>query len=187
MELKEKGQSANLDAFNQLLVKLAWSGAKDFDLGAILEFKDEREDAFIYFQNLGDVNGPYYVQLDGDAGVGDSVDDGGNAETMKIMSLDQYRQIHLCLWDYGAISGGGKAARFAEDNLSIEILDDKGTAHTAHIPPTVAEEMGNCVCMATIDNSSPMGAKFINQAIVGTSKKFADMAGWLKEVATVTG
>lgn len=188
MELVEKGQEANIEAFNQLMVKLKWQGAKDFDLGALLEFKDEsKENGFIYFSNKGDLNGPLFIHLDKDAGVGDTVGANGNTETMKIMNLDQYKQVHLCLWDYGAISKGGQTARFADDQISIEILDDKGNSHSAVVPTDVAQQMGNCVCLATIDNQSPMGAKFINQSIVGTAKKFADMTNWLGEVAQVTG
>lgn len=188
MELIEKGAQANIEAFKQLMVKLSWNGGKDFDLGALLEFKEEgKANEFIYFSNMGDLNGPFFIQLDKDAGVGDTVDEGGNAETMKIMNLDQYRQVHLCLWDYGAIQGGGKTARFDDDMPKIEILDDKGNAHTAVIPADIATQLGNCVCLATIDNSSPMGAKLTNQSIVGTAKKFGDVPTWLAEVATITG
>jgi tellurite resistance protein TerA len=187
MELKEKGQEANIQTFNQLMVTLGWETGKDFDLGALLEYKDDKDPEFIYFQNMGDLNGPFFIQLDKDAGVGGDVGADGNKETMKIMSLDPYRQVHLCLWDYDAISSGGRAARFADDNISIEILDDAGSSHTAIVPDDVSEQMGNCVCLATIDNTSPMGAKFVNQSIVGTAKAFSEVANWLKEVATTTG
>ncbi len=169
MELKEKGSVANVEAFNQLMVTLAWQGKKDFDLGACLEFKDGSSPVMIYFDNRGDLNGPLFIQLDKDAGVGDTVDEGGNKETMKIMNLDQYSKIHILSWDYGAIQKN-TPGRFKDDQISLQIMDDKGNIHEATLD---SNDISTSCCIATIDNTSPMGAKFINSSIIGTQKNFA--------------
>jgi len=186
MELVEKGATANLETFKQLMTTLSWIGDKDLDMGILLEFKDAREPDFLYFGKKGDLNGPFFIQIGADAGVGDTTDAGGNKEQLKIMNLDQYRQLHLCIWDYGAIKAGGQTARF-DDKITIQVLDDMGNSHSVSIPADVTQQMGNCVCIATIDNSSPMGAKFVNQSIIGTVKEFKEMGDWLTGVAVTTG
>ena len=188
MELKTKGEAANVEAFKQLMIELSWQSGKDFDLGALLEYKEEGKGPdFIYFQNQGDLNGPFFVHLDKDAGVAGDIAEGGNKETMKIMNMDQYRQIHIVTWDYDAIEiNGGAVARFGDDQVALKIMDDKANTHVATIPADIAEQRGNVVCVATIDNSSPMGATFVNQGIVGTCKKFTEVANWLEKVAHET-
>ncbi len=167
MEIKAKGESLEVGGIKQAMVKLNWTSAIDFDLAALIEKNDGTKD-FVYYANLGNMNEFPFMQLSGDAGVGDSVDDGGeNEETMRIAKLDDsIAKIHIVAWDFGAV-GDGSAARFKDSDVKVALIDDKGTSYDVLLD---SGELGNTCIIATIDNTSPMGAKLINESKMGTLK-----------------
>ena len=163
MELKQKGQEAQLGGIKQFMVSLKWTTAADFDLAAAFENK-KGEKSMVYFGELGSLNEYPYMQLSGDEGVGDT--GGDNEETMRVMKLDDMKYVWIFCWDYGAIQEG-KPARFSDSDVSVSLMDDKGTSHSVHLDTGV---LGNVCLVASIDNSNPMGAKFINASKAGTLK-----------------
>ncbi len=162
MELKQKGQEAFIP-LKQLMVAMKWTTAADFDLAAAYEGKDGKQ-GMVYFGDLGNMNGFPYMQLSGDEGVGDS--GGENEETMRITRLDEMNKVWIFCWDYGQMQSGA-SARFADSDVSLAIVDDAGKSVSVNLD---SGEMGNVLCIATIDNSSPMGAKLINTSKIGTLK-----------------
>ena len=168
MELAQKGAEANLGGIKQFMISLKWTSAADFDLAAAYETKDGRK-AMVYFGDLGNLNDFPFMQLSGDEGVGDS--GGDNEETMRVMKIDDMKYIWLFCWDYGAVKEG-KPARFATSDVSVSLMDDTGTSHNVSLD---TGEMGNTVCVATVDNSSPMGAKFVNTSAAGTLKGLSNL------------
>lgn len=165
MDLVQKGGSATLDSLKQLMVKMTWSTSQDFDLAALYETKDAKK-GMVYFGSKGDLSSFPFMKLSGDAGIGDSVDSGGNEEIMRITKLDDMKTVHIVVWDYGSIGSGSKA-RFAGSDVKVEVVDDKGNSNSVQLD---AGETGNVVVLATIDNSSPIGAQLINTSKVGTLK-----------------
>ncbi len=163
MELKQKGEQANVGGFKQLMIAMKWSTAADFDLAAAYEAKDGKI-GLAYFGELGDLNAFPFMQLSGDEGVGDK---GGAKEvTMRIAKLDDMKTVWLMCWDYGKIKDGS-AARFKDSDVSLAIVDDKGTTYNVKLD---TGDMGNVALIATIDNSSPIGAKLENTSKAGTLK-----------------
>lgn len=163
MELKQKGTSANVGGFKQLMVTMRWSTAADFDLAAAYEDKTGKL-GLVYFGELGDLNAYPYMQLSGDEGVGDS--GGEKEEIMRITKLDDMKYVWILCWDYGKIQDGA-AARFKDSDVSLTIMDDRGQTHKVFLD---TGDFGNVALIATIDNTSPIGAKLINSSKTGTLK-----------------
>lgn len=163
MELKQKGSEANVGGFKQLMVSMKWTTAADFDLAAAYEDKSGKQ-GLIYFGELGDLNAFPFMQLSGDEGVGDA--GGDNEETMRITKLDDMKYVWLLCWDYGKVQDGAPA-RFKDSDVALSVMDDSGTTHNVNLD---TGDMGNVALIATIDNSSPIGAKLVNSSKAGTLK-----------------
>ncbi|MEE4355715.1 MAG: hypothetical protein V2I97_04550 [Desulfococcaceae bacterium] len=163
MELKQKGSEANVGGFKQLMVSMKWTTAADFDLAAAYETKEGKQ-GLVYFGELGDLNAFPFMQLSGDEGVGDQ--GGDNEETMRITKLDDMKYVWILCWDYGKVQDGAPA-RFTESDVTLSVMDDKGTAHNVNLD---TGDMGNVALIATIDNSSAIGAKLVNSSKAGTLK-----------------
>lgn len=163
MELKQKGEQANVGGFKQLMIAMKWSTAADFDLAAAYEGKDGKI-GLVYFGELGDLNKFPFMQLSGDEGVGDK--GGANEETMRIAKMDDLKNVWLLCWDYGKVKDGS-AARFKGSDVKLSLTDDKGTTYSVTLD---TGDMGNVAVIATIDNSSAIGAKLINTSKAGTLK-----------------
>jgi tellurite resistance protein TerA len=163
MELKQKGSEANVGGFKQLMVTMKWTTAADFDLAAAYEGKDGKQ-GLIYFGEQGDLNAFPFMQLSGDEGVGDT--GGDNEETMRITKLDDMKYVWLLCWDYGKVQDGAPA-RFGDSDVNLTVMDDKGASHNVNLD---TGDMGNVALLATIDNSSPVGAKLVNSSKAGTLK-----------------
>ncbi len=168
MELKQKGASANVGSFKQLLVSMKWTTAADFDLAAVYETKDGRK-GLVYFGDLGDLNGFPYMQLSGDEGVGDA--GGDNEEQMRIASLDEMKYVWILCWDYGKVQDGAPA-RFSDSDVKLNVMDDRGTNHDVVLD---SGQMGNVALIATIDNSSPIGGQLVNTSKAGTLKGLSNL------------
>ena len=163
MELKQKGAEASLGGLKQCLVSLKWTTAADFDLAAAYESRSG-EKGMVYFGELGDLNAFPFMGLSGDEGVGDT--GGDNEETLRVMRLDEMRFVWVICWDYGAVQKG-EPARFEGSDASVSLMDDSGTHHEVKL---VTGDIGNACVVATIDNSSPMGAKLVNSSRAATLK-----------------
>jgi uncharacterized protein involved in tellurium resistance len=163
MELKQKGTQANVGGFKQMMVSMKWTTAADFDLAAVFEDKTGKQ-GIVYFGELGDLNKFPYMQLSGDEGVNDK--DGEKEESMRIAKLEDMKYVWITCWDYGKIQTGAPA-RFKDSDVSLSLIDDKGK--TYHVTLDTGD-MGNVALIATIDNSSPVGATLINSSKAGTLK-----------------
>jgi len=163
MELKQKGQEANVGGFKQLMIAMKWTTAADFDLAAGYETKGGKQ-GLVYFGETGDLNAFPFMQLSGDEGVGDK--GGDNEETMRITQLDEMKYVWILCWDYGKIKDGS-AARFKDSDVTLSVMDDSGATHDVALD---TGDMGNVALIATIDNSSPIGAKLANTSKAGTLK-----------------
>ncbi len=163
MELKQKGAEANVGSFRQLMVTMKWTTAADFDLAAVYEDKSDKK-GIVYFGEMGDLNNFPYMQLSGDEGVGDT--GGDNEEVMRVTKLDDMKYVWILSWDYGKVQDGSPA-RFKESDVSLSLMDDKGRTHNVTLD---TGDMGNVALIATIDNTSPIGAKLINSSKAVTLK-----------------
>lgn len=163
MELIQKGSEANVGGFKQLMISMKWTTAADFDLAAAYENKEGKQ-GMVYFGELGDLNAFPFMQLSGDEGVGDS--GGDNEETMRITKLDDMKYVWILCWDYGQVKNGAPA-RFKDSDVSLNVMDDQGSSHNVVLDTGA---LGNVAVLATIDNSSPVGAKLINSSKAGTLK-----------------
>jgi len=142
---------------------MKWTTAADFDLAAAYE-KKGGELGLVYFGELGNLNAFPFMQLSGDEGVGDT--GGENEETMRITKLDDMNYVWILCWDYGKVKDGAPA-RFKDSDVSLSIMDDKGSTHNVNLD---TGDMGNVALLATIDNSNPVGPKLVNSSKAGTLK-----------------
>ena len=167
MQLKQKGESANVGSFKQLLVTMKWTTAADFDLAAAYQ-KTNGEYGLIYFGDLGNLNDFPHIQLSGDEGQGDS--GGDNEEQLRITKLDGMKAVWLICWDYGQIQKGAPA-RFSDSDVSLNVMDDTGTSHDITLD---AGSFGNTAVLATIDVSA-IGSKLTNTSKAGTLKGLTNL------------
>lgn len=131
MELKQKGQKADIGAFKQIRVSLIWTSPVDLDLMAFYKTKDGRIGG-VYSDNyaggsLGNVNKFPFIELSGDEGVGAS--GGDNSEEMRIMKLDDYESLYICALNFTDASSGSSHV-FADYDARVEVVTDHGEKHT---------------------------------------------------------
>lgn len=169
MQLQKKGEIAQIGGIQQFMVTLKWTSAVDFDLAAVYTPKTGA-DGIVYFGALGDLNQFPYMQLSGDEGVGDV--GGEKQEDLRVMDISQMKKIYILCWDYPSVESG-QIARFAESDIQVTILDDQGKQFSCALD---SNSKGNVCCVAEIDNSSAIGAKFINRSSVGTLNGLHDLS-----------
>ena len=174
VELKQKGTAAELptDAsgeVKQVLAKLQWNTNVDLDFMCFIEKKDGSKFALytdVLSKNsktMGDLNAFPFMTLSGDAGIGGNVADGGNVEVMKIAKIsDEVAKARLVAFNYTAASTS-KPAQFKPLNAKVSIVDDKGESYDALLE---SEEEGVASLVATLDNTSAIGCKLVNESTV---------------------
>lgn len=161
MELKQKGENTSIDVSKPLTVTITWTTAADFDLAAVYE-TNEGKPGIVYFGDKGQLNEFPYISLSEDQGVGDT--GGDNEEKMRINQLNDMKYVWIFCWDYGMVQKGQRA-RFENSDIKLTVTDDAGN-HTSVKVDT--GDSGNVCCIATLDNTNPEAAKFINYSQVAT-------------------
>lgn len=156
VELKEKGSVANLPTVKQLLVSLTWTSEVDLDLMAFYTKKDGTHGG-VFSENLGgshgDLNGFPFMRLSGDEGVGAT--GGDNEENMQIVNLDEIDKLYVVALNYTDAKAKNADASFSAYNGKVSVINDKGEAFEV---PLASTDKGTVALIATIDNSSPIGA-----------------------------
>jgi uncharacterized protein involved in tellurium resistance len=173
--LKQKGDEAFVP-IKQLMVQLKWTKGVDLDLMAFYKSKDGQEGGVFSDQypggNRGDLNAFPFIQLDQDAGVGAT--GGENEETVRITKLDDISEVYLCALNYTDASAG-KEVSFAEYDGHVMVIDDSGESFGV---PLDSPDKGHVVVIAKLDNSSPMGAKLVNEnSVMSLSDFFNNVPG----------
>lgn len=179
LELKSKNQSANVElsgtAVSQVLVDLGWKTAVDLDLMAFIEKKDGTKFALITDNisndknTMGNLNDFPFMTLSGDEGVGDKIDSGDeNKETIKCTKIDEsVAKVDIVALNYKAASENDANATFNGLNAAVKItVVDKNNGCDVVDVPLTASEAGVAAHIATIDNTSPIGAQLINKSAV---------------------
>ena len=158
--LAKKGDSAHISV-KQLMCTLKWTKDVDLDLMVFYKAKDGRTGGVISDSypggSLGNLNSFPFIQLSGDAGVG--AKGGENEEVVRITKLDDMLEIFICTLNYTDASEKKDVSFDAYDG-SVTVMDDKGESI---VIPLSAKEKGHVAVIARIDNSSPMGAKLVNE------------------------
>lgn len=153
IELPQKGQSAFLNSVKQLKATLKWNTATDFDLVAIY-VNEQNQAGMIFFNDQGNLNQFPFMKLSGDAGIADTVDSGGNEETLVIAKIDStIKSIYLVCWDYEA-ARNGKEARF-DKNLKMQITSvSENSSDNLEVTLASGLQVGsNGVIVASIEKS----------------------------------
>jgi len=163
MELKQKGASAAIGAFNQLKVSLIWTSAVDLDLMAFYKTKDGRTGG-VYSDNysggnMGNLNSFPFMQLSGDAGVGAT--GGDNREDMLIGKLDDLAELHVVAVNFTDASGGRDKV-FADYDARVEVQTDRGETHVINLD---SRNPGSVAVLCTFTTSF-MGAQLANDSSV---------------------
>jgi uncharacterized protein involved in tellurium resistance len=158
--LKQKGDEAFVP-IKQLMVQLKWTQGVDLDLMAFYKAKDGNTGGVFSDQypggNRGDLNSFPFIQLDQDAGVGGA--GGDNQETIRMTKLDDLEAVYLCALNY-TDAVAGREVSFADYDGHVMLMDDTGESFGVPLDST---DKGHVVVIAKIDNSSPIGAKLINE------------------------
>lgn len=158
--LKNKGEEAYISV-KQLMVTLKWTTSVDLDLMVFYKTKDGKTGG-VFSDNypggsMGALNAFPFIQLSGDAGVG--AKGGENEEVVRITKLDDMAEVYIVTLNYTDASAKKDVAFNAYDG-GIVIMDDKGESVGV---PLNSSEKGHVAIIAKIDNTSPMGAKLINE------------------------
>jgi uncharacterized protein involved in tellurium resistance len=158
--LKQKGEEAHI-SLEQLMVTLRWTMDVDLDLMAFYKTKDGRTGGVVSDNypggSMGSLNSFPFIQLSGDAGVGGT--GGDNEEILRIAKLNEMQEVYICTINYtDAINS--RASTFNNYDGGVIVLDDKGESVAV---PLDSSDQGFVAIIARIDNSSPMGAKLINE------------------------
>jgi uncharacterized protein involved in tellurium resistance len=155
----KKGSSAPIkDGWNQLLVDLDWGdNPRDLDLAAVF-IKEDGSQRLIFFNDKGDKDANPMAVLSADAGVGGTVDDGGNRETMKILNLQDVKEVLILGWDWDRLTEGSPAD-FKATPFHLTVKDDSGASHDCTM---TAGDLANVSLIGKIKNSA-IGAEFVNE------------------------
>ncbi len=178
MELKQKGEKADIGAFKQLKVSLVWTSAVDLDLMAFYRTKDGRTGG-IYSDNyaggtLGDLDAFPFVELSGDEGVG--AGGGAKREEMRVAKLDDFAELFICALNFTDASSGQNRT-FADYDARVEVMTDKGESHTVALdsndPGAVAmigKFEAGFISTSLINESEVMGLEDFRAKIPGASE-----------------
>ncbi len=168
MQLNKTGAETRIGSFSQLMIRMKWTIAADFDLAAV--FEDKRgKNGIVYFGDMGDLNAYPFMQLSSDEGVDDEA--GENLETMRITRMDTMKYIWILCWDYGKVKEG-KPARFRESDIILVIIDDRGKKYDVTLD---TGDLGNVAVIATIDNSDTDSTRLVNTSKSGTLKGLSNL------------
>lgn len=173
LQLKTKGETANLPTVKQLVATLEWTKAVDLDL--MVWGKDKAGKAFgVYTDQLsgdsktmGDLNAFPFMQLDKDAGVG--AQGGDNKEVLKITKLDEVAELKLIALNFTEAKNNNPDASFANYDAKVTVMNEKGEAFEV---PLASTEKGSVATIAVIDNSSPIGATIKREDTVTDFRTF---------------
>ncbi|ELR98647.1 hypothetical protein [Gloeocapsa sp. PCC 73106] len=158
--LNQKGEEAYISV-KQLMVTLKWTANVDLDLMAFYQTKDGRDGGVFSDNfpggNLGSLNEFPFIQLSGDEGVG--AKGGDNEEVLRVTKLDDLAALYICTLNYTDASQK-KDSSFSQYDGGITVIDDRGESIGVPLNSTTP---GQVAVIAKIDNSSPMGAKLINE------------------------
>jgi len=169
MELKQKGEKADIGAFKQLRVSLIWTSAVDLDLMSFYKTKDGKVGG-VYSDNyaggsLGALNQFPFIQLSGDEGVG--AVGGDNQEDLLITKLDEFEELYICALNFtDASSGTGKA--FADYDARVEVVTEQGEKHIV----TLDSKQNGPVALICKLKSGLITSSLINDSEVMSFDKF---------------
>ena len=161
VQLKAKGETANLPLADQMIAKLNWKTSVDLDLMVFGEKTDGTH--FGVYSNLisgdkatmGDANAFPFMVLSEDAGVG--AQGGDNEEEIKIFNLENIKTCSIVAFNYTDATRKNQNASFAQYKSKVTIEAIKGTEITPFEIPLDSTEKGHAAIIATI-TKTPMGA-----------------------------
>jgi len=158
VQLKTKGETANLPTFDQAKVTLKWSSQVDLDLMVLGEDTDGGHIAVLSklitndAKSQGDLNAHPYMLLSEDAGVG--AQGGDNSEEVKIMNLNHVKKVSIVALNFTAASANKTDASFSQENGVVTLETFKGDVATPFEVPLTSTENGTVAIIATIENTS---------------------------------
>lgn len=169
MELKQKGDKAEIGAFKQLKVSLIWTSAVDLDLMAFYKTKDGKAGG-VFSDNyaggsLGDLNNLPYIQLSGDEGIGAA--GGDNREELRVTKLDHLEELYICALNFTDASSGTNKV-FSNYDARVEVVTDRGESHVVKLD---SNNPGPVAVLCKF-NSSFMGASINNDSEVMSFERF---------------
>ncbi|MBO1350752.1 MAG: hypothetical protein EBE86_026765 [Hormoscilla sp. GUM202] len=158
--LQTKGEEAYIP-IKQLMVTLSWTADVDLDLMAFYQTKDGRTGGVVSDNypggDMGSLNNFPFIQLSGDAGVG--AVGGENEEVLRITRLDDMAFVYICTINYTDAIEKKESSFSAYDGV-VRVVGNQGESVEV---PLNSPEKGAVAVMAKIDNTSPIGAKLINE------------------------
>jgi len=172
--LVNKGESKAIESVKQLLVNLHWTSAVDLDLCVFYEPKDGSKPGGVTFRGLGDLNNFPFMKLKGDEGVGKTTE-GEECEELKIVNLDKMKKLYLCAVNYTDAQKNQSTSESSFANLKchMALVDDKGVS--PFDVPLDNPKKGTVAHVATIDNSSAVGAQLIKVDEVYQFNQFVEV------------
>lgn len=155
--LKQKGDSTEIaKKLNKIKVQMTWTKGVDLDLHAFYRTKTGKTGQ-IYFANKGNLAKFPFIELDQDAGVGNT--SGQNEENLTIASLENIETILIATNIFRFFGFLSKGENFARYDGKVSLKTDAGDDIEV---PLTSNEIGKWCVIAAIDNSNPASPKVIN-------------------------
>ncbi len=152
--LKQKGEAGVLTLKQKestaVHAKLGWTKAVDLDLHVFYRTVDGKN-GHIFFGNTGDIKKPPYIELDKDAGVGNTA--GDNEENIRIGRLDHIESLIIATNIFRFLGFLSSGDNFAKYDGKVTVTTDAGDCIEV---PLTSEETGRWCIIAKIENTGPV-------------------------------
>jgi tellurite resistance protein TerA len=161
VSLKKQGESAVLRStpsrpFTRMNVKLRWTAAVDLDLHAFYKMKNGQA-GHVFFASRGDLRRPPHIQLDQDAGVGNTA--GNNEENITITTLDNIEYVLIATNIFRLTSFLSPSDNFARYDGRVLVQTDLGDDIEV---PLTSQEPGRWCIIAELDNTNVQAPRVVN-------------------------
>ena len=161
VSLKKQGESAVLRStpnrpFSRMNVKLRWTAAVDLDLHAFYKMKNGQS-GHVFFGSRGTLKRSPYIELDQDAGVGNTP--GNNEENITITTLDNIETVLIATNIFRFVSFLSPSDNFARYDGRVLVQTDLGDDIEV---PLTSQEPGRWCIIAELDNTNTQAPRVVN-------------------------
>jgi len=165
VELKAKGEVANLPEIKQAKITMSWSSSVDLDLMAFIELQDGTTSG-VFSSNLGGSHGELnsfpFMTLSEDAGVG--AQGGENQETIIMTKVDSTISVNrFVTLNYTDAAAKKADANFNDYDEKITFVNQSGESFEVDLD--TAGQVGTAALLATIE-VGPIGATICNESVI---------------------
>jgi len=153
LTIAQKGNDAYISLKN-LTISLQWATTVQFELAVVYEGKNGQH-GWLHNGDVGYLNTFPFMCLQSEA---------NNEKTLQISSLNDIKTIQLYCWDKSLVKNK-QLLKFKDSDIYLSLTDETKKNVLIEVD---SNDIGNICHLATLDNTSIMGAKLINMSQIST-------------------